>query len=177
MVNPAADKRKTNGRLMSREPASRAAPVAAAQSRIAYSVGRLERAVRRQLAEVTRRFGLTVAQYTALSVLHARGPLSNAQLARRSFVSPQAMNEIVQAMAESEIVAREPHARHGRIVEIRLTPKGDRVLRRCDAEVERVESGMLERLSQVQRAQFREFLRMCVEELEGQGHSARRAGA
>ena len=57
--------------------------VPAAHARIAYSVGRLERAVRRRLAAVTRRFGLTVAQYTALSVLHARGPLSNAQLARR----------------------------------------------------------------------------------------------
>ena len=162
---------------MSRQQSSRAPPASVAQSRIAYSVGRLERAVRRQLAAVTRRFGLTVAQYTALSVLQARGPLSNAQLARRSFVSPQSMNEIVQAMAEKRIVAREPHARHGRIVEIALTPKGERVLRRCDAEVERVERGMLERLSQAQRAQFREYLRTCIEELEGQRHSGRRGGA
>ncbi len=149
---------------MNREQLPRAAPPA--HSRIAYSVGRLERAVRRHLARVTRRFGLTVAQYTALSVLEARGPLSNAQLARRSFVSAQAMNEIVQAMAEKQIVARRPHARHGRIVEIRLTPRGRSVLRRCDAAVERVEAGMLERLSQPQRAQLREFLRACIEALE-----------
>lgn len=177
MVNPAADKGKTNGRPASRTRLSRAAPVGAVQSRVAYSVGRLERAVRRRLTEVTRRFGLTVAQYTALSVLHARGPLSNAQLARRSFVSPQAMNEILQAMAATELVGREPHARHGRIVQISLTPKGSRVLRRCDAQVERIESGMLERLSRAQRTQFREFLRTCIEELEGRGHPARRGGA
>jgi len=164
---------------MNREQLPRAAPpsAAAVQSRIAYSVGRLERAVRRRLATVTRRFGLTVAQYTALSVLRARENLSNAQLARRSFVSPQAMNEIVQAMAEKQIVARRPHARHGRIVEIGLTAKGETVLGRCDAEVERVENAMLERLSQAERAQFREFLRMCVEELEGHRQPTRRRGA
>ncbi len=150
---------------MKREQLPHSAPPA--HSRIAYSVGRLERAARRHLARVTRRFGLTVAQYTALSVLEARGPLSNAQLARRSFVSPQAMNEIVQAMAEKRIVARRPHARHGRIVEIRLTPRGESVLRRCDAAVERVETVMLERLSQAQRVQFRDLLRACIEALEG----------
>lgn len=148
-----------------------------AHSRISYSVGRLERAVRRQLGKVTRRFGLTVAQYTALSVLAARGPLSNAQLARRSFVSPQAMNEIVQAMAGKRLVARRPHERHGRIVEIVLTPKGEGVLGRCDAEVERVESAMLVRLSQGERARFREFLRACIEELDGHRPPARRRGA
>ncbi len=162
---------------MSREPPPRAASPAAAQSRIAYSVGRLERAARRQLARVTRRFGLTVAQYTALSVLQARGPLSNAQLARRSFVSPQAMNEIVQAMAGKRFVARQPHARHGRIVEIGLTARGVDVLRRCDAEVERVESAMLGRLSQAERAQFRELLRRCIEGLEGHRQSVRRGDA
>ena len=43
--------------------------------RIAYSVGRLDRALRRRMGAVTARHGLTVAQYTALSVLEARGRL------------------------------------------------------------------------------------------------------
>ncbi len=162
---------RTNAADRERLPRA-ASPVV--HSRIAYMVGRLERAVRRELATVTRRFGLTVAQYTALSVLETRGPLSNAQLARRSFVSPQAMNEIVQAMAEKQIVARRPHARHGRIVEISSTPKGETVLRRCDAAVERVEAAMLARLSRAERARLREFLRVCIEELEG-GHRHARA--
>jgi DNA-binding MarR family transcriptional regulator len=137
-----------------------------AQSRTAYAIGRLERALRQRLGEVTRRAGLTVAQYTALSVLHARGELSNAQLARRSFVTPQAMNEIIKAMASAGIVEQQPHAAHGRIVEISLTSKGKRVLRTCDAAVEQVERAMLAQLSQAERDRLRASLWICIEALE-----------
>lgn len=139
---------------------------AVALPRIAYAVGRLERAVRQRLAEVTRRFGLTVAQYTALSVLQARGELSNAQLARRSFVTPQAMNEIVKALAAAAIVAQRPHALHGRIVQIRLTPKGERALAKCDAAVQRVERAMLARLSARERGRLRALIWICIDGLE-----------
>jgi DNA-binding MarR family transcriptional regulator len=137
-----------------------------AQTRIAYAIGRLERAVRQRLAAVTRRFGLTVAQYTALSVLHARGELSNAQLARRSFVTPQAMNEIVKALATAAVVAQRPHALHGRIVQIRITPKGEQALAKCDAAVQRVEQAMLAQLSARERGRLRELIWMCIEGLE-----------
>ncbi|MGH8149729.1 MAG: MarR family winged helix-turn-helix transcriptional regulator [Steroidobacteraceae bacterium] len=154
---------------------SRAAP-AGARTRIAYSVGRLERAVRRELSRLTRRFGLTVAQYTALSVLRARGEVSNAQLARRSFVSPQAMNELIQAMAGKALLAREPHREHGRIVTLRLTSKGERVLAECDAGVERFEHAMLGRLSEAERAQFQALLRACIEALEARKPDERAGG-
>jgi DNA-binding MarR family transcriptional regulator len=140
-----------------------------AQARVAYAIGRLERTVRMRLSEVTRRFGLTVAQYTALSVLQARGALSNAQLARRSFVTPQAMNEIVKALAALGIVAQRPHALHGRIVEIRLTAQGERALARCDAAVQRIEQAMLAKLSQSERGRLGELLWACIEALE-RGH-------
>jgi DNA-binding MarR family transcriptional regulator len=136
------------------------------QSRIGYRIGRLDRAVRQRLAEVTSAFGLTVAQYTALSVLAARGPLSNAQLARRSFVTPQAMNEIVAAMTAKGMVARAPDASHGRIVRISLTRKGGRVLRPCDAAARRVEDEMLAGLSRRKRATLLELLGACVAALE-----------
>lgn len=136
------------------------------QSRIAYVVGRLDRAVRQRLAEVTSPFGLTVAQYTTLSVLAARGALSNAQLARRAFVTPQAMNEIVAAMVKKQMVARAPDARHGRIVRISLTRKGSRVLRECDLAARRVEAQMLAPLPRTKRAMLLELLASCVAALE-----------
>lgn len=173
MISQPADKRKRSARARnsSRSPGIRAAQdparrFPAAQSRISYSVGRLERAVRQRLAEVTGRFGLTVAQYTALSVLEARGPLSNAQLARRSFVTPQAMNEIIAAMARKEMVAREPDARHGRIVCISVTQAGVRVLRRCDEAARTVEETMLAGLPQAKRTLLLEMLAQCVTALE-----------
>ena len=43
---------------------------------------------------------LSLNQYTTLSVLDQRGGLSNAQLARRSLVSPQSMNEVLLALEQ-----------------------------------------------------------------------------
>jgi len=140
--------------------------------RIAYSVGRLDRVLRRRMGKVTTRHGLTVAQYTALSVLDARGPLSNAQLARRSLVSPQAMNEIIEAMAAKRLVLRRPDPLHGRIVQIALTAKGATVLAKCDEAVQRLEGHMLAALSEAQRRQFQVLLRGCIVALEASAHRA-----
>ncbi len=129
--------------------------------------------MRQSLGAVTRRFGLTVAQYTALSVLHARGELSNAQLARRSFVTPQAMNEILKAMTSSGMVARRPHTRHGRIVPIALTERGERVLGKCAAAARRVELAMLARLSPAERTRLRDTLWSCIQALEADGTAPR----
>lgn len=133
---------------------------------IAYSVGRLDRALRRRMGEVTARHGLTVAQYTALSVLEARGRLSNAQLARRSLVSPQAMNEIIEALTGKRMVVRRPDPLHGRIVQLALTPKGEAVLARCDEAVQQLEGQMLVALTEAQRRQFQGLLRSCIVALE-----------
>jgi DNA-binding MarR family transcriptional regulator len=146
-----------------------------AHARVAYSVGRLSRALRARMGTVTDRHGLTVAQYTALSVLHARGRLSNAQLARRSLVSPQAMNEIVEAMAAKRLVLRRPDPEHGRIVQIGLTARGEAVLARCDEAVRGLENEMLAGLNDTQRRQFQMLLSSCIVTLEmsasrAQGH-------
>ena len=60
-----------------------------------YLVGRADRVVRRAMNEVLAAHGVSLNQYTTLSVLAGRGGLSNAQLARRSLVSPQSMNEVL----------------------------------------------------------------------------------
>ena len=69
------------------------------EPRVSYVVARLERAVRQGITERVRPYGLTTLQYTTLSVLGARRDgLSNAQLARRSFMTPQAMGEVIEAL-------------------------------------------------------------------------------
>jgi DNA-binding MarR family transcriptional regulator len=137
-----------------------------AHSRIAYTVGRLDRALRQRMGKVTAEHGLTVAQYTVLSVLQGRGRLSNAELARRSLVSPQAMNEIVEAMSGKRLVARRPDPEHGRIVHIALTGRGESVLAKCDDAVRRLEAEMLAGLNDTQRRQFQALLRNCIGTLE-----------
>ncbi len=63
-----------------------------------YLVGRLDGVVHRAIRDAIRDHGLSVGQYTALSVLGHRSGLSNAQLARRSLVSPQSAHELLLAL-------------------------------------------------------------------------------
>jgi hypothetical protein len=59
--------------------------VPSAEPRISYIIGRLEdRALSLAVEERVAEHGLTLLQYTALSVLRLRSGLSNAQLARRT---------------------------------------------------------------------------------------------
>ena len=111
---------------------------------ISYVIARLERAVRAAINERVRPYGLTTLQYTTLSVLGRRGALSNAQLARRSYMTPQSMSEVIEALetqgpdradAASEPPARPAGARSPR--------RAAKVLEACDEAVAAMEEEML----------------------------------
>ena len=89
-----------------------------------YLVKQLELAIRSFMDEALRPFGLTTFQYTALTVLQHRGTLSSAQLARRSFVRPQTMHEIVRSLEERGLIERAHAPGNRRTMEARLTREG-----------------------------------------------------
>ena len=106
-------------------------------ARVSYVIARLDRAIRREIAEMAAPHGLTATQFTALSVLRTGKGLSNAQLARRSYVTPQSMIEMLGTLENKGLVQRAPAPDHGRIMHVELTAKGRRVLAQCDAEIDR----------------------------------------
>ena len=77
-----------------------------AEPRVSYVVGRLGVRVGRD-KRASAPNGLTTLQYTTLSVLgRRRDGLSNAQLARRSFMTPQAMGEVIEALEAAGFIKR-----------------------------------------------------------------------
>lgn len=120
-----------------------ARPDAADAPRISYVIARLERAIRREINERVSRYDVTVLQYTTLSVLGRRGELSNAQLARRAYMSPQAMSEVIEALESKGLVRRKPHPNHRRVYPAVLTARGRKVLAACEREVDEMEAEML----------------------------------
>jgi DNA-binding MarR family transcriptional regulator len=136
------------------------------EPRISYVIARLERAVRAGINERVGPHGLTTLQYTTLSVLGSRGrPLSNAQLARRAYMTPQAMIEVLSALERKGLVRRDPHPNHRRVYPASLTEEGRRVLSECDADVEVMEEEMLAELEPEQRELLHEWLKACVRAL------------
>ncbi len=132
-----------------------------------YLVGRIDRVVRRSIDEVVRAHGLSVNQYTTLSVLDHRSGLSNAQLARRALVSPQSMNEVLLTLEQRGLVRRRAHPDHGRILQTRVTAKGRKVLAACDEEVREVEARMVADLSGDEQQALRAALLRGVRSLRG----------
>jgi DNA-binding MarR family transcriptional regulator len=134
---------------------------------VAYMIGRLERGLYRQIRTALSPLGVTVSQYTALSVFNARGHMSNAQLADRTMVSPQAANELIKSMECQGWIQREPDKTHKRIIQISLTESGKELLIQCDEIISVMEERMMEELSEEERAllkrQLRGMMRLLLE--------------
>jgi DNA-binding MarR family transcriptional regulator len=126
--------------------------------RIGYLVGRVDRLLRRSLGDVLKPHGLSLADYTTLSVLGDRGGLSNAQLARRSLITPQAMNEVLARLERNGLVQRSADPLHGRIRPAALTARGAAVLSAADADVDVAERALLHGLSAADRKLLRTLL-------------------
>jgi DNA-binding MarR family transcriptional regulator len=144
-----------------------AASLAVVSVRFSYVVGRLDRVLRRRLGAALAPHGLTVAEYTALSVLRTRSGLSNAQLARRTLITPQAMNEVLARLVDRGYVRRTADPDHGRIIRTELTEAADRVLDACDRDVDQIERAMLRGVPAGERARLKDVLAGCVERLGG----------
>lgn len=132
---------------------------------LAYMVGRLDHILNKQLRDSVAPFGLTVPQYTALSVFRSLGSLSNAQLAERTMVSPQSANEMVKTMEGKGWIERRPDPSHGKIIQISLTEAGELLLQRCDAKVLEVELAMFPDLQETERQRLQDLLRSAVRAL------------
>jgi DNA-binding MarR family transcriptional regulator len=130
----------------------------AGEPRISYVVARLERAIRRAINERVSLYDLTVLQYTTLSVLGRRGELSNAQLARRAYMSPQAMSEVIEALEAKGLIKRSQHPNHGRVYPATLTAKGRKVLAACERLIDEMETEMLAGLSATEQGRLRHGL-------------------
>ena len=140
---------------------------AAAQGRprLPYLLGRVDRGVRAELKERLRAYGLSVPEYTTLSVLQTRPGLSNAQLARRSLITPQSMNQVVAALERRGLIERTPDPAHQRILRTTLTRAGEKLLDELAGMVTALEDEILADLSPEQRDALVEGLRSCMRRL------------
>src|ERR1039457_901745 len=134
--------------------------------RIAYLIGRVDNALRRAIWEAVSPMHLTLQQFTALSALSGHDHLSNAELAERTFMTPQSANEVTKVLVRKALIMRRAHPSHGRIIQLRLTAKGEALRGRADAAVLKVEQRTLATLTAARRRGFREHLKACLRALD-----------
>jgi DNA-binding MarR family transcriptional regulator len=147
-----------------RTPGERGRP---ATDRLHYVVARLSRALSRATDNVALRHGLTPPEFMAALVLAEGNPLSNAQLARRTFVTSQATHEVLAAMFERGLVQREDHTTNRRIRLISLTDEGWLVIEKCTEEVVEIEQRIISGLEPLEQEIFLPALLHGAEVLAG----------
>lgn len=126
--------------------------------KLGYLVKRAQQAVRRRMDRALREADLTTPQFAALEALGSGAGLSNADLARACFVTPQTMNLILRGLEEAGLARRGGAPEHGRAQPALLTQAGEAVLDRAVRLAEAAEEELFGRLEYGERRALAEYL-------------------
>jgi DNA-binding MarR family transcriptional regulator len=135
------------------------------EGRVGYALKRAQAALRGMMDTALAGHALTTAQYAALAALEADPGLSNAELARRSFVTPQTMIQVLALLERDGLVERSPG--RGRVLETRLTAEGAARVAAAHATVEGIEARMLAGLDADDTERLLGWLHGCADRIAG----------
>ena len=126
---------------------------------LGYLLHRVASALRAEVtATALEPVGLSFPQYICMRILSRFPERSNAELARDTRVSPQAMNMVLRSLEERALVSRPASVHSGRSLPAKLTRAGVELLARTDAGVRASEQRLMTDLSAEQRREFRRIL-------------------
>lgn len=126
---------------------------------LGYLLYRAHNALRSEVTStVLDPLGLAFPQYICMRILSRFPDRSNAELARYTNVSPQAMNMVLRGLEERGLVSRPASVATGRSLPAALTRDGKQLLEKSDAGVKEAECRLMARLTDRQRAEFKQIL-------------------
>jgi len=123
-----------------------------------YLVKRLETEAGMALDRALADHDVTGGQYLILSLVSREGGRSSAELARRAYITPQSMNEVIAALEHKGYIRRTENPDNRRILQVSLTREGRRLLTSCDKAVDIAETAFLSVLKPKKLAEFRATL-------------------
>ena len=138
------------------------------EERLTYLMRRVSTALGQHVDRALRDFGLTHAQLGALAQLGLVDPqaLSAATMAERNGITAQSMSTAIAGLLERGLVDREPHPTHGRILQVRITPKGAELLARAHVATRKAEDRALAFLDEEQQRVLRSVLRTMMHAMD-----------
>lgn len=133
---------------------------------IGYLLRQAHAAHRIRMERALQDMGLTLPQFSVLTMLAAYPRASGAELARLSLLTPQTMSVIVGNLERAEMVSRRPHELHGRIQIIEITDAGRKLLARCKSAVQSAETALLSGVSQADEVAVRRWLVQVAKQMD-----------
>ena len=132
---------------------------------VGYALKHAQSLLHLRMEEALRPLGLTVSHYSCLYRLRLDPGISAAELARRTFVTRQSMNVMLQQLIDRDLVSRPTQADSGRALPSALTAAGEEALDTAHALVNGVEQRMLSGLTNSESAALGRALGACIESL------------
>jgi len=121
--------------------------VTRAEDMSGYLVKRAQSLIHLALNEIVSKQGLGIPHYVVLSMLAETPGLPNAELARKAFVTPQSMNEVLKQLEASGLVGRRQSPSNVRILNAHLTRAGEKKWRSVNDGVQELEERLLRGLT------------------------------
>lgn len=138
-------------------------------SSLGYTLKQTQHRLRMAMDEALRPLGLTTPQYAVLGQLKLKPGVSNAALARASFITAQTMHSIVTHLEKNNLVERKRDPKHGRILCTELTEQGEMLVQKAYKIIIKVEAAMVATLSRDRVALLEALLLECFNNLSSVG--------
>lgn len=130
---------------------------------IGYALKQAQHAMRIRMDEQLRKYGLSAPKYAVLAAVEQTEGVSNADLARHAFVTPQSMQGILSLMEKEQLIIRQPHKTNKRIQTTYLTDKARTVLIEAHKIAMESEQLAIDALSPDNPEKFKKQLLRCVD--------------
>jgi DNA-binding MarR family transcriptional regulator len=125
---------------------------------LGYLLYRVQSMLQPAVTAALRPHGITLPEMVCMRILSLYPGTSNAELARRTNVSPQAMNTVVRSLQNMGAVTRPDSVPSGRALPAELTKHGKALLKRALTAAQTAEDDVLAALTPVQVRDLKRML-------------------
>ncbi|MES2739403.1 MAG: MarR family transcriptional regulator [Pseudomonadota bacterium] len=139
---------------------------------VGYNLKMTQHRLRKRLDAELAKFGITAPQNAVLLAVAGNPRISNAELARSAFVTPQTMQAILVNLERRGLITRKAHPEHGRVIMTELTKAGETAVTEGRQAADVVERLMLSSLSTEEQGLLCELLKRCAVALDANHDTA-----
>ncbi|WP_350562773.1 MarR family transcriptional regulator [Psychrobacter sp. CAL346-MNA-CIBAN-0220] len=132
---------------------------------LGYILKRAQQSLRTRVDTQLRAMEITLPQYVVLSSVAMSPGISNADLAKAAFVTPQTMQGILSTLEKRNLLARSQDPEHGRRLMTQLTGDGQVAVKAAEIEITKIEGIMVSSISAHDLEQTTQTLLKCIENL------------
>ena len=132
---------------------------------LGYKLKQTQHSLRLHMDEALRALDLTTPQYAVLAQLELRSGISNAALARSSFITAQTMHGIVSNLEKRNLVKRKSDPQHSRILCTELTKQGMKAVQQAHNIISKVEASMTSTITEDNKVLLEKLLLECFNNL------------